>query len=1832
MASSAFLRLEWTDAGTREAIAFAIHEQPQLRTIAWYVDAWRGEGVAVPPDAVAYVSARGGAPVPAPRSRLVQEDCEIRFELPESDIAVILEYTQSDGRRRHHNFALAKPQTIQWVVDDWKKNLGVAVPPEAVAYVSERGATCAPVPRSRLVCKDCEIVFKEADTAGAELVVVVTDESAGIAASPPGFASLTARGVELGGRRWAGASASSALICAFPFEPKDAHTARVYVACEPCSLDRDAVVAAFDAARKIDGVYERGGRLAADQDEDCSLRLEVQVRGMPGNLVVQDVISRLDVDNVLRRMTISEFVAMYVSKNETRVTRLVVAATPLRKSFARRLIDLVTDTATTAEGIVDAAPAEWDVASDVLCPGPLRLGQRGPRMIRLKVICEDAAVGDGRFPPLLRGPDGERDGFESLGDEPPIVVFVTDEKTGDVLLARSIAGTEACLWFTLHDVWTRVRGELLLDNPYMESSNGAVPTAFYSTNERICALDWKALERTAGTDLLGAPLVPHRGGRSVLERVDDPDDVKLGDLFPHDPAPGRRASRGILGVSLRGIEWAQVDLVLRVGNGSGELFRDDLLATFPVPDVINEPSLQDIIVFIFEHRTVGGRLGREFRSVLQMPETRVTLDGVELAPGALQSPLDRSLVQPLALHTPEGEPIVISVLSDEFGERFRRDLAPADDLGTFLVLAKDARGPLWDVLRCPAADNHASVKDAVEDVLEMPGALDAEGASVSFCQGRPEHAEDYHTHFAHLVDGQFVGETQLIEDPASVSVAFLTQRSELARIGDPPFACVVADFPGSTLRSGTRLDVAILHGDDKKDLLKFDVVVRMKLPQVIAQWVGQGIEPTIHRLHAGGEISEKIYDHLCDDVVCEVEEARSIRIAVDGGPERDIDYDDHLGALLGPSPPERVAVTVWLDDRRKKVPRTQWTKLQHGCWATMAKERVMRGEFIYELDCWKRLTVSGTALASVYCVGESAFLEVGVALGLFPWPAGGDVDDEEVLSKVFDVLTIATNHAAAARSGSWAILYKNHAGFPTARHPDMDQPLHSGILSLLKLRKLPELLTIAANAAAAGNKPSCALFGETFDTRPLLDALGRLPVALLHDVKLDWRAYDPEQRATFERALLGLLVLWHLVRPSENYAEQVELAATVEGHDAYRGAVSGAVALQLQMELSKVPRAKEASLRFRRTLQRKHAPEAVLAFVSANIPAGVAGFVDLFSQPLGFGNGDRLIEEKLQLEAQTELPAPKNVGDDAAAKKKKKTRRGGKKKQAGASAPRDADPPRQTGAKDKIIDAGTVGNDAVYSEPAFDPNCAERFRVGRIASSWAGGVCAVATVRNGRMACISTIHDDFGPFGTSVATQPTMAMAHLDVCSIEAMLTREMEPGDFTPVVQIVDFAANRNGRTYRLLVSDGSWFDRCIGSLKLVEEGQLERGCIVRVDNFRIDAEGFEKPTILLEKLTVVRAPCGLVGLPTSYPDRKIMPPLSLAKLPDWDTSNPDAFFCTATDIVALAFATPAHLVVAEADAVRLWVRAASAWKFVDCYWRDEDPFASDRIATLSLGADLRALVVVGASEQPSHSLATLDAEGEVRVWALGRAGAKPTSIQHAFPFSPPARFGPALALARQKKSLYVASAVAIHSISVEHDERFFGLSASDLAENDRRVADGGAFVNCAHCRRYDPERSLVCLGCRRVRYCDATCQRAAWAEHRHHCPASSSFAAGQATPAASRPDDGEATDGEAAPPPPRETDGAAAREIRVHVSVNGAIVKTEVCDFSKYPLDVPISRVTDAFPASVSAIQTLDGAPLPETTRAAEILERHGGDVVLILDFASIVPLAPRPGPAPH
>ena len=37
--------------------------------------------------------------------------------------------------------------------------------------------------------------------------------------------------------------------------------------------------------------------------------------------------------------------------------------------------------------------------------------------------------------------------------------------------------------------------------------------------------------------------------------------------------------------------------------------------------------------------------------------------------------------------------------------------------------------------------------------------------------------------------------------------------------------------------------------------------------------------------------------------------------------------------------------------------------------------------------------------------------------------------------------------------------------------------------------------------------------------------------------------------------------------------------------------------------------------------------------------------------------------------------------------------------------------------------------------------------------------------------------------------------------------------------------------------------------------------------------------------------------------------------------------------------------------------------------------------------------------------------------------------------------------------------------------------------------------------------------------------------------------------------------------------------------------------------------------------AIQTLDGAPLPETTRAAEVLERHGGDIVLSLDIASIV-----------
>ena len=175
-----------------------------------------------------------------------------------ADISVILEWSDPGGRRRHYNCALAKPRTIQWVVDDWERNVGVAVPPGAVAYVSERGAPCAPFPRSRLVRESCEIVFKEADAAGAELVVVVTDESAGIAASPPNFASITARGVELGGRPWAGSVRElGALVCGFPFEPQDAHTARVYVACDPCSLDRDAVVAAFDAERKIDGVYER---------------------------------------------------------------------------------------------------------------------------------------------------------------------------------------------------------------------------------------------------------------------------------------------------------------------------------------------------------------------------------------------------------------------------------------------------------------------------------------------------------------------------------------------------------------------------------------------------------------------------------------------------------------------------------------------------------------------------------------------------------------------------------------------------------------------------------------------------------------------------------------------------------------------------------------------------------------------------------------------------------------------------------------------------------------------------------------------------------------------------------------------------------------------------------------------------------------------------------------------------------------------------------------------------------------------------------------------------------------------------------------------------------------------------------------------------------------------------------------------------------------------------------------------------------------------------------------------------------------------------------------
>ena len=74
-----------------------------------------------------------------------------------ADISVILEWSDPDGRRRHYNCALAKPRTIQWVVDDWERSVGVAVPSGAVAYVSERGAPCAPCPRSRLVRESCEV-------------------------------------------------------------------------------------------------------------------------------------------------------------------------------------------------------------------------------------------------------------------------------------------------------------------------------------------------------------------------------------------------------------------------------------------------------------------------------------------------------------------------------------------------------------------------------------------------------------------------------------------------------------------------------------------------------------------------------------------------------------------------------------------------------------------------------------------------------------------------------------------------------------------------------------------------------------------------------------------------------------------------------------------------------------------------------------------------------------------------------------------------------------------------------------------------------------------------------------------------------------------------------------------------------------------------------------------------------------------------------------------------------------------------------------------------------------------------------------------------------------------------------------------------------------------------------------------------------------------------------------------------------------------------------------------------------------------------------------------
>jgi hypothetical protein len=51
------------------------------------------------------------------------------------------------------------------------------------------------------------------------------------------------------------------------------------------------------------------------------------------------------------------------------------------------------------------------------------------------------------------------------------------------------------------------------------------------------------------------------------------------------------------------------------------------------------------------------------------------------------------------------------------------------------------------------------------------------------------------------------------------------------------------------------------------------------------------------------------------------------------------------------------------------------------------------------------------------------------------------------------------------------------------------------------------------------------------------------------------------------------------------------------------------------------------------------------------------------------------------------------------------------------------------------------------------------------------------------------------------------------------------------------------------------------------------------------------------------------------------------------------------------------------------------------------------------------------------------------------------------------------------------------------------------------RSMGDCAVMMNCGHCGRYLVDKSSLCSGCKRTRFCDRNCQKSGWSAHKATC-----------------------------------------------------------------------------------------------------------------------------------